>query len=158
MKKCALLLALLLLAASLSACTMPADFFGFRKADFTLVSETDTHGGFHGDGMYCLILDCADNSEKAAELLQGWNALPLPENLQLIMYGGTKDGVYYAYHLAKLASIPEIRNGFYSFTDRSSESIDPHDPSALLDRYSFNFSLGLYDADTDTMYYFEYDT
>ena len=42
--------------------------------------------------------------------------------------------------------------------DRSSESTDNTDDSMLLSRYSFNFTIAIYDTDTDILYYFEYDT
>lgn len=31
------------------------EYFGFAKKDFSVVEELDTHGGFLGDGSYCLI-------------------------------------------------------------------------------------------------------
>ncbi len=122
------------------------------------VYEQDTHGGFMGDGTYSLILDCSDNKEKALKTVQNWNRLPLSENLNLIMYGGEKDGTQYLYNLAEEAHMPKITNGYYVFCDRSSESKDPVDDSELFNRYSYNFSIALYDCDTDKMYYFEFDT
>ena len=134
------------------------DYFGFAKKDFTVVEELDTHGGFLGDGSYYLILDCSDNKEQALEKVQDWNKLPLSENLNLIMYGGEKDGVAYGYELAEEAHMPQIENGCYMFEDRHSESKESRDDSDLFDRYSFNFSIAVYDSDTDKMYYFEFDT
>ena len=134
------------------------EYFGFAKNDFSVVEELDTHGGFHGDGSYYLILDCSDNKEKALKTVKEWTKLPLSENLNLIMYGGSKDGVTYVYELAEEAHIPEIENGYYIFEDRSSESTDSTDDTELFDRYSFNFSIAIYDCDTDRMYYFEFDT
>lgn len=136
----------------------PEEFFGFIQSDFIIISENDTHGGFLGDGDYYFTLDCSENKEKAIEKLEQWNSLPLPENLQLIMYGGTRDGRSYGYLWAEEAGIPQITNGFYSFYDRHSEATDPYDDSELLDRHSFNFSIALYDCDTDRMYYLECDT
>lgn len=134
------------------------EHFGFTKKDFSVVEELDTHGGFHGDGSYYLILDCSNNKEKALEIVEDWNKLPLSENLNLIMYGGNKDGVTYGYELAEEAHIPKIENGYYIFEDRSSESTDSADDTELFDRYSFNFSIAIYDSDTDKIYYFEFDT
>lgn len=133
-------------------------FFGFSKDDFTVVDEADTHGGFHGDGSYYLILDCSENREKALENVKGWKELPLSKNLNIIMYGGEKDGMTYGYNLAEEAKIPEIKNGYYYFFDRHSESTDASDDTNLLARASFNFTLAIYDSDTDRMYYFEFDT
>ena len=132
--------------------------FGFAKNDFSVLEELDTHGGFHGDGSYYLILDCSNNKQKALEIVADWNELPLSENLNLIMYGGEKDGVTYGHELAEEAHIPKIENGYYIFEDRSSESVDSSDDSELFDRYSFNFSIAIYDSDADKMYYFEFDT
>ena len=74
------------------------------------------------------------------------------------MYGGRKDGVTYGYELAEEAHMPSIDNGYYMFEDRHSESKDSRDDSELFDRYSFNFSIAIYDCDTDKLYYFEFDT
>lgn len=134
------------------------EYFGFTKKDFSVVEEIDTHGGFLGDGSYCLILDCSGNRENALEQVKNWNKLPLSENLNLVMYGGEKDGISYGYNLAEEARIPRVENGYYIFNDRSSESKDSADDSELFNRYSFNFSIAVYDSDTDRMYYFEFDT
>ena len=134
------------------------EHFGFAKKDFAVVEELDTHGGFVGDGSYYLILDCSNNKEEALKKVEGWDKLPLSENLNLIMYGGEKDGVEYGYKLAEEAHIPKVENGYYMFEDREPESKDSKDDSELFDRHSYNFSLGVYDCDTDKMYYFEFDT
>lgn len=126
------------------------EYFGFAKKDFTVVEELDTHSGFLGDGSYYLILDCSDNRKEALDKVKEWKKLPLSENLERIMYGG--------YELAEKAHIPQAENGYYIFEDRSSESTDSTDDTDLFDRHSFNFSLAVYDCDTDKMYYFEYDT
>ena len=134
------------------------DYFGFKTSVFTVVDEKDTHGGFHGDGSYYLILDCSEETEQAAELVNDWTPLPLTENLQLIMYGGTKNGVSYGYNLAEEAHWPTISNGVYKFVDRHSEAVDKSDDTNLFNRYSYNFSVAVYDLDTNTLYYFEFDT
>lgn len=138
--------------------TVEETYFGFSKDDFIVVDEADTHGGFYEDGSYYLILDCSENREKALENVKGWKELPLSKNLNLIMYGGEKDGMTYGYNLAEEAKIPEIENGYYYFCDRHSESTDASDDTNLLTRASFNFTLAIYDSDADRMYYFEFDT
>ena len=40
-------------------------YMGFDKSDYTVVKEEDTHGGFHGDGDYYLVVDCSSDPEKA---------------------------------------------------------------------------------------------
>ncbi len=131
--------------------------FGFAKKDFVIIEEEDTHGGFHGDGTYYLIMDCSDNKEKASEILKGWNALPLTENLDWLIYGGEKNGKT-RYGLYDEVHIPEIEKGYYMFLDRHMESTDSKDDTKIFDRSSYNFSFAIYDSDTDTFYYFDYDT
>lgn len=147
--------------AALSSCltSLQSDsYFGFSKQRFTVVEEMDTHGGFVGDGSYYLILDCSDNTEDALSIVADWNELPLSENLNLIMYGGEKDDVTYGYDLSEEAHMPVIENGYYYFEDRHSEAKDVSDDSELFSRASFNFSLAVYDSETNRLYYFEFDT
>ena len=131
--------------------------FGFSKSDF-IVLEEDTHGGFLGDGSYYLILDCSENTSKAYEIIKYWKKLPLSDNLDLAMYGGKKNGVIYAYNFAEEAHLPTVTNGVYKFVDRQAKTINKSDDTNLLNRYSFNFSLAVYNFDTDTLYYYELDT
>ena len=135
-----------------------SEYFGFKTSVFTVVDEKDIHGGFHGDGSYYLILDCSEKTEQAKGLIKEWNPLPLTENLQLIMYGGVKNGVSYGYNLAEEAHWPIINNGVYKFVDRHSKAVDKSDDTNLFNRYSYNFSVAVYDLDTNTLYYFEFDT
>lgn len=155
--KILLLSLLLLLAAMFYDGTAEQTAFGLAPEDYTVVTETDSHGGFLGDGLYTLVLDCGQNRDRALETVEGWKPLPLSEPLRLMMYGGEKDGTVYDY-LGEESLLPEIENGWYFFEDRHSESRDPADDAPLLDRYSFNFSLAVYDADTDILYYFALDT
>ena len=150
-----------ILLVVLSCCSInlqPDDYFGFSKQSFTVVEEMDTHGGFLGDGAYYLILDCSNNADAALNIVANWNQLPLSRNLNLIMYDGEKDGVAYGYNLSEVAHMPTIENGYYRFEDRHSEANDASDDSGLFSRSSFNFSLAVYDSDTNRLYYFEFDT
>lgn len=162
MKKIFALIMCLTIMLSMIACSEQTDvlkdYFGFSEKYFTITEEADTHGGFHGDGSYYLIMDCSNNREKALEIVSDWNELPLSENLSLIMYGGEKDGMTYCYNLAEEANMPEVENGYYYFYDRHSAGTDSSNDSNLFARSSFNFSFAVYDSDTDKMYYFEYDT
>ena len=137
------------------------DYFGFKTSVFSVVHEKDTHGGFHGDGDYYLILDCSEKAEQAKELIDGWNPLPLTENLQRIMNmtcSGVEDGVYYSKTLTEIAHWPIIENGVYKFIDRHADAIDETDDTDLCNRYSYNFSIAVYDLDVNMLYYFEFDT
>ena len=159
MKKYILFIIIAVLLSTLCSCTAATDYFGFTKEDFKVVDEKDSHGGFHGDGAYYLILNCSENKQKASELIEDWKPLAMSEPLELIMYGGEKNGISYdGYNLSEQAKMPEVENGYYCFYDRHPNAKDPHNDSDLLKRASFNFSLAVYDTDSDIMYYFEYDT
>ena len=114
----------------------------------TVVSSNDSHGGFHGDGTLTVTFDCTNVSDSALNGMRSWRSLPLSENLQHVVYGGFDDEI----------NIPEITNGCYFFHDRHSEAVDPTDDSKLFDRYSYNFSLLIFDFDTNMMYLIEVDT
>lgn len=157
MRKLAAALCAIVLLGSLCGCNARQTYFGFRPSDFTVVREEDTHGGFLGDGTYLLVLDCAANREQAREKVGTWRELPLSEDLELMMYGGERNGTrYYGSHLEGF--LPEIENGWYCFRDRHDKSTDSTDDSQLWGRGSFNFSLAVYDADTDWLYVIELDT
>ena len=49
--------------------------------------------------------------------------------------------------------IPEIKNGYSMLIDKQDKSL-----TNMLERASLNFVLGVYDTDTNTLYYYELDT
>ncbi len=119
--------------------------------------EQDSHGGFHGDGDYIVRANCSENSKNIIDQLNDWIELPLSENLQLIMYGGERDGITYSYDLAKQANIPQIDNGYYYFINRNRDAINKHSDD-IFNEHSHNFTLAFYDKDNNMFYYYEYDT
>ena len=152
----------ILLCITFSSCGLTEDalskYFEFNTSDFAVLEEKDTHGGFHGEGSYYIVLDCSQNADKARSIVENWTTLPLSENLHIVMYGGEKNGINYGYNFAEEAHWPTIKNGVYKFVDRHGESKNISDDSEILDRYSFNFSVAVYDLDSDILYYFEIDT
>lgn len=165
MKRISVLLVLCMLLA-FSACSSKEvsyqkyvqDFCDLDISGSTVISEEDTHGGFLGDGALIVKFDCTEISDSVLQQTENWNELPLTENLQLIMYGGEKDGVEYGYNLAEEYGIPEITSGSYFFLNRHSEATDTKSDSELFELISFNFSLAVYDFDTSILYLFEFDT
>lgn len=126
--------------------------FGFTRSDFDVVLETDSHGGFHGDGKYCLVLDCSDNKKKAYRNLKKWSEFPLPEELEIIAYGGEYNGENYSSMFSDEMNLPKITNGYYYFKNRSHHVEDSKDISGIHDAGSYNFDFAIYDADTDMLY------
>ncbi|MBQ9024165.1 MAG: hypothetical protein IJ105_02970 [Bacilli bacterium] len=127
-------------------------------SDCNIIIDKNTQDWFHGDGEHFVKANCSNASEKLLKQVKSWNELPFSENIGLIMYGGTKDGINYGYELANKIGIPKIENGYYLFIDRHDESKGIHDDSELLDRGSFNFSLVIYDKDSNIFYYYTFDT
>ena len=124
------------------------------------VVENDNHGGFHGDGETMKEYDCSKVDIKVDE--GKLKKFPLSENLNLIMYGGEKDGVKYMYNLASESGIPYIEEGYYYFFDdygkMYKDTDDYNSDKKLFDRYSFNFTLIMFDSNTKHLYYYEFDT
>ena len=150
-KLCALFicLALLLVGCGMSDCKdYVNDLGGVDISASKVVSSYDSHGGFHGDGVLTVCFDCTYVSDSALEGMKAWTVFPLSDNLQHIVYGGFDDEI----------DIPEITNGCYLFHDRHSEATDTADDSMLFDRFSCNFSLLLFDFDTNMLYLIEVDT
>ena len=151
-----LLCGIVCLTACWAGGTGPREVMGFEKAHYRVVEEEDTHGGFHGDGCYYLILDCSSDPDTALDIARDWSPLPLSENLNLIMYGGERGGITYMYSFAEEAHWPMIEHGYYRFRDDQAK--DPADDSGLLTRYSFNFEIAAYDTDSNMLYFFRMDT
>lgn len=128
----------------------------------TVLTESDSHGGFHGDGM-AMMQFAFDDDNALAEIEKNdhWNSMPLSKNVTALVYGIDEDTSSIGPYLTDEKGstiIPEIQNGYYYFYDRHSESNDPYSDENILGRASFNFTLALYDADNNVLYYVEFDT
>lgn len=125
--------------------------------------ESDTHGGFHGDGIRYLEFAFSDDSflQKIQED-NTWHALPIQEwEITALLYGAEQDGVSYGAAFCDDDGeplFPAVENGYYLFYDRNEESETPFDCTGVLERNSFNLTIALYDADTNQLYYAELDT
>ena len=121
------------------------------------ISYEDTHGGFPADGKTSIILQFNDNSVlDAIKKDPKWKVFPLDETTQALVYGLENDASQTGPFLSNgdgNLMVPEIQNGYYILIDRHSEK-----DKNILERYSFNFTVGLYDVDTNIMYFFKLDT
>ena len=134
---------------------------GIDVSSGQVISALDDHGGFHGDGTTVVEIQFSDTScQEQVEESEIWCEFPLTDNLTALVYGLRSDEVSIGPILSRDDNpvIPEVANGYYCFVDRHSESTDPQDDSGVLNRYSFNFTIAIYDTDTNTLYYMELDT
>lgn len=130
---------------------------GVDVSDGTEISYEDTHGGFHGDGDTIIALKFDDNS--VTDEIKGnskWKEFPINETTQALVYGIEKENRQYGPFLNDgkgNALMPKIQNGYYILIDRN-----PETDTDILERPSFNFTVGLYDTDTNIMYFGKMDT
>lgn len=117
----------------------------------SIEQETDTHGGFLGDGEYLLVLDCSGKEEKILAQTSGWSAFPLSENLREALY---------EWGPSERTIPPEISSGVWYFYDRFADetAFDRRSDARLLSRPAENYSLLIYDSDSGRLYYYEMDT
>lgn len=158
-----LLLAVLLAACSGTRSTPEnvAQELGVSLPETVSVGYEDTHGGFHGDGetFVTLTFSADDAAALQAQLAeQGWQPLPMEGEMRAAVYGGALDGVNYGDGVFARYSVSAPVNGWYWFFDRHSEATDPHSADGLLGRYSMNYSAAVFNADRNTLYYYELDT
>lgn len=126
-----------------------SDQCGIDLSGGSITSSDDTHGGFHNDGCKLVIIQYDDSSiTEKMKTNEHWHELPLTDNLSEFMYQPYDDSL----------EIPEIENGYYYFIDRHSESNNPYEDTDLLDRHSYNFTIAIFDTDTNSLYFVKYDT
>ena len=127
-----------------------------------VISESDSHGGFHGDGDTVIEIQFSDTSlSDQIKDNEEWNAMPLTENLTALVYGIRTEtsSIGPMIHSGdNIPVVPEIENGYYYFKDRHYESTDPKDDTNVLSRSSYNFTIAIFNADATILYYLELDT
>ena len=173
MKKSMLIGMMAVLALLLTACgggsarDEIAGALGLDLSGCEVVSSRDDHGGFHGDGTAFAEMNCSGGGvlDQIRED-SNWKALPLDRTAQALVYGvreesGTEETGIMVYQTGPYLTdeegdllVPEIREGWYRLIDRHAEAGE----TDLLSRASLNFTLALYDAGTDTLYFCEMDT
>lgn len=128
---------------------------GIDISSCKIIKNEDAHGGFLGDGTYFIKATCS-KSDEILKQISKWKELPLSKNLSVALYGTDEEDSKEGYWL--IDEIPEIKNGYYYFKDRYADYEDREDDKELFNRYSFNFTIAVYDTDTNILYYYEMDT
>lgn len=126
------------------------------------VTYTNNHGGFLGDGATVVTMSFFDGAiEEQIKKSERWHKFPMSTNVSVALYGGTaENGAEWSSVVHDLSDfeVPVITNGYWLFRDRHSDKKDEYDDSEIFSRASFNFVIFVYDADTNTLYYFKIDT
>ena len=124
------------------------------------LKRKDTHFGLLGDGFYFSIIQFKPEDDISAELKNNpeWAPLPMPDELRLSLgmeVEGKSLDLYYRDEGGVI--IPDVKNGFYFFTNRE-KVLNPKDASTVLNSSSLNYSAAVYDCDNHILYYFMIDT
>lgn len=145
LKRLLLLLPVLLLAScAASPVKEVSQALDLSLPEGDVITDIDTHGGFHGDGTSCVVLAFApENGEELAEELAGrtdWQALPLDglsaSVLDSVLSQLADDGLSY--------TVPA--QGWYWYQDRS--------PAGHSLDFPLNCTLAVYDPQSCQLAYF----
>lgn len=123
----------------------------YQDAEIEPDFEVDTHGGFHGDGEWLMRFSFDEAQARALEVqlaaADQWNALPLPQPAQSAL-----DYIDWR--------IPKAQEGYWFFLDKQTGEIAQGNQMGYecFERYSLNWVLAVYDAQTRTLYFAELDT
>ena len=141
-----------------------AAVLGFNPEGGQVVRSEDTHGGCHGDGRRFIVMDFDEESGRTlAERLEAsetWKPLPFDRTLTALAYGlreGPRQTGPFVTGRGGSALLPAIEEGYYFFKDRHAEA-NSGSGADLLSRVSMNFTLAVFDAAANRLYYYELDT
>ena len=141
-----------------------SDVLGFTPEGGQVVRSEDTHGGCHGDGHRFIVMDFGGESGRALaarlEASERWKPLPFDRTLTALAYGlreGPRQTGPFVTGRGGSALLPAIEKGYYFFKDRHADA-DMDDGADLLARASMNFTLAVFDAAANRLYYYELDT
>lgn len=166
MKKLGWIGIVLVFVFSLVACgaqspqDMVSEALGVDASTGSTMSSMDTHSG-NGDGVSCVVLHYdGDEMIKQIKADTAWKPFPLDETVQTLVYGVSDETSSTGPFLTDEDGetlVPAIQNGYYRLIDRQAEP-GKATGTDILNRASFNFTVGLYDTDTNTLYCCELDT
>ena len=95
-----------------------------------IVTQKDNHSGFFGDGEYFAKIKCSNINNEG--LSSHWKKLPLSTSINEAANINHCDSEG-CYNIYEKYNIPNIKNGYYYFLDRNSESKNKYDDTYLND-------------------------
>ena len=126
--------------------------------DVKVVKCDDTRDGWFGDGVRTVIIDFKNNEFKDnISKNKRMKKLPFPPNLQKFFYKNNNGQLNVSVDDNGKELIPKVKNGYYLFVNRKNNE-DNMDDSKFLNDYSHDFSIVLFDSDTNRLYFVEYDS
>ena len=108
--------------------------------------ERDTHE--FRDGVTAVSMKLRGSLLSEVERGARWRKLPLHENINTDWFEDEEGN----------ALISQVQNGYYLFIDRYRETGDIYDPSQSSPLKTLNYTVAIWDQDTNILYYFEIDT
>ena len=123
--------------------------------DCTILKEWDTHSGFLGDGEYFAKLKCSNSD--SLKFSSNWKKLPLPNIIQDILDIKWCDDANCLNFWEKYDVI-KSNSGYYFFLNRHFDVKNKYDVEELMNNVSYNFTLAIFEQDSNTIYYYEIDT
>ena len=132
--------------------------------DSTVLEYENDHGGVHGDGESYVAIQLSDVG--ATEFIaQGreianWEELPLSDDISHFIVGGVKDDVDYGDGYLEFGGdkLKGIVNGIYYFHDRFIENYPEYADTDRDLRPAENFTIAVFDTDTNILHICEFDT
>lgn len=119
-----------------------------------IIEKTDTHGGFHGDGMMFAQIEISNKKfEQELKNIGKWSKEP-SELTEILLYGNEEWSPYIVDDNGE-PLMKKIENGYYFIindTDSNEENIE------WSEMYSVNAIVAVYDVDNNILYYYEIDT
>ena len=88
-----------------------------------------------------------------------WKQLPVNYPVDALLYGTQSGSSFIGPYVTEGGKklFPKAETGYYYFKDRHTGAGGQGNKD-VVNRHSFNFTVALYDEDTQTLYYCEFDT
>ncbi len=164
-KRIAVVSAICIMISSLSNCSNEFDpkeyvesYLDINTKSAQIESVISEPRSFNGDGNTYVVLSFSDNpiTDDIKEK-ENWKQLPLTENLATIVYGkeNVDDGIT---NDDDELFIPQIENGYYYFEDRHLDAKEIYNDSEIFNRESYNYTIAIYNEDTNLLYFWSEDT
>ena len=125
--------------------------------DSTVLMYKDNYGGFPMDGNSYAIIQLTQKGRetfiKTTDKNDKWSSLPIKKDFQEAI-GVFDDGDEDSFG----PDISKIKNGIYYFRDRYAENYPEESKTNINDRYAYNFTVAIFDFDTNKLHIYTVDT